>query len=194
MKGILAQKIGMTQVISPETGAVTPVTILLVPEAEVLQVKTDAKDGYDAVVLGSFPRKNFGKNHNKAFKLIKEFSVGEEAVKKGQKIGLGGMVEGAEIKVTGTSKGRGFTGVIKRHKFSRGPETHGSHHHREPGSSGMCAKPGRILKGKKMPGHHGDAQVTFRTIIMNVDTTQNILAVRGAVPGAKKSFVTVVTK
>ena len=166
MKGVLAQKIGMTRVINQETGKVTPVTLLLVPECSVLQVKTSDVDGYSAAVIGAFERKNFGKNENKKFKFIQELPLEGEEVKKGDKLSIDFLDDVTSIKITGTSKGRGFSGVIKRWNFSRGPETHGSGHHREPGSSGMCAKPGRILKGKKFPGQYGNVQVSFRSEIM----------------------------
>ncbi len=191
MKGVLARKIGMTTSVCAETGQVCPVTLLEVPEATILQVKTEEKDGYTAAVLGAFPRKNFGKNENKKFKFIKEvqLSEGEEA-KKGERVTLETMKETELVKITGTSKGKGFAGVIKRYNFSRGPETHGSTHHREPGSVGTCAKPARIIKGKKMPGRMGHAQVTLRDIpVVDVDMENNLIALKGPVPGAKDSFV-----
>ena len=195
MSGILARKIGMARAINPETGEVTAVTVLHAPEAEVLQVKDQNKDGYEAVVLGSFPRKNFGKNENKKFKEICEFKIeGAAELKKGGKVGVATFEEGADIKITGTSKGRGFAGVVKRHNFSTGRNTHGSHHHREPGSVGMCSKPGRILKGKKMPGHYGNTRTTFCTKIINIDADKSLIAVRGGIPGAKDGFVTITTK
>ncbi|MBT3348702.1 50S ribosomal protein L3 [bacterium] len=190
MKGVLARKIGMTRVIDPETGKVTPVTVLEVPEMTVLQVKTIENDGYAAAVLGSFERKKFGKNENQKFKFLRELVLGEnETVKKGEMISLDSMTEIKDVKITGTSKGKGFAGVIKRWNFQRGRETHGSHHHREPGSVGMCAKPGRILKGKKMPGQYGNATVTNCTEIVDVDLEKKLLVVRGGVPGAKNSFI-----
>jgi large subunit ribosomal protein L3 len=190
MKGILAQKVGMTRVIDPETGKMVPVTLLYVPENTVLQVKTIAKDGYQSVVVGGFGRKKVAANSNRNYKWIKEVPCSEEVeVKKGDKIGLGIFKEVTGLKITGVSKGRGFAGVIKRHKFSRGPETHGSHHHREPGSVGMCAKPGRILKGKKMPGRHGGKTTTLSMSVVEVDLENNLLALKGAIPGANKGFV-----
>lgn len=189
MNGVLARKIGMTRVIDPQSGKVTPVTLLEVPDMKILQVKTLENDGYDAAVLGSFERKNFGKNENKKYKFIRELLVEAGTAKKGDSVSLESLKEVHTIKITGTSKGHGFTGVIKRWNFGRGRETHGSHHHREPGSVGMCAKPGRILKGKKMPGHSGFRTVTLRTGIVELDPAQNILAVRGGVPGAVNSFV-----
>lgn len=191
MKGILAKKIGMSRVVCPETGKMTPVTLLEAPDATVLQVKTQEKDGYNAVVLGSFARKNFGKNDNKKFKFIKELALedGQEA-KKGDAISVGDLAETDFVKITGTSKGKGFAGVIKRYNFSRGPETHGSNHHREPGSVGTCAKPARIAKGKKMPGHHGSEGNTLRKVkVVHVDAEKNLIALKGGVPGAVNSFV-----
>lgn len=194
MKGVLAQKIGMTRMICPETGKVTPVTLLQVPGCEVVQVKTQEKDGYESVVLGSFERKNFGKNTNKKFKYIKELKIDAEGLEKGKVLGVDFMEGVEDVKITGISKGRGFSGVIKRHNFARGRETHGSHHHREPGSVGMCAKPGRVIKGKKLPGHYGGDQVSFLTKLLDIDTENNLLAIRGGIPGAKNSYVMVVQK
>jgi len=125
MKGILAQKVGMTRIIDPTTGKVTPVTVLSAPDAEILQVKTTEKDGYSAAVLGSFDRKTYGKNTTKKFKCIQELTLdADQSVKKGEKLSVGDLAETEFVKITGTSKGRGFAGVIKRHNFSRGPETH----------------------------------------------------------------------
>lgn len=191
MKGILARKIGMTRFISPETGEVSPVTVLEAPANTVLQVKTIDKDGYSAAVLGAFERKNFGKNDNKKFKFIKEFTLDEgEEMKKGDTVTVEILKDTENVKITGTSKGRGFSGVIKRHNFQRGRETHGSHHHREPGSVGMCAKPGRILRGKRMPGQYGNTQTSLRSAkVVHVDVKNNLIAVKGSVPGSKDNFV-----
>lgn len=191
MKGVLARKIGMSRIIDPETGRITPVTVLEAPEAEVLQVKTSEKDGYDAAVLAGFERNKKRKNANKNFQFIQELALetGSE-MKKGDAVNVGSM-EGVErVRITSTSKGKGFAGVIKRHNFSRGPETHGSHHHREPGSVGTCAKPARILKGKKMPGHYGAQKTTLRNVqVMQIDAAKNLIALKGAVPGAKNTLV-----
>ena len=193
MKGILARKIGMTRVIDPETGRVIPVTLVEAPQAEVLQVKTKEVDGYSALVLGSFERKNFGKNTNKKFKFIKEVEVeasDESNFKKGDMVSAEQFSADDEVNLIGTSKGKGFAGVIKRHNFSRGPETHGSHHHREPGSVGMCAKPGRILKGKKMPGRMGTDQTTLHRVkVVKVESENELIALKGPVPGAKNSYI-----
>lgn len=191
MAGMLARKVGMTRIIDPENGQMTPVTLLEVPSLEVLQVKTVEQDGYSAVVLGGFERKNFGKNVNKKFKFIKEVTEFEgKDFKKGDTVKLEDLGEVDQVRLTGVSKGRGFAGVIKRHNFSRGPETHGSHHHREPGSVGMCAKPARILKGKKMPGRYGGKQISFRSVkVVQTDLERGLVAVKGGVPGAKNGFI-----
>jgi len=190
MKGILTRKIGMTRIISPETGEVIPVTVLEAPQNTVLQVKNQKKDGYDAFVLGAFERKNFGKNTNKKYKFIQEVQGTEDELKKGDTLSLESLKEIKFLCVTGTSKGKGFAGVIKRYNFGRGRETHGSTHHREPGSVGTCAKPGRILRGKKMPGHMGSEKVTLRAVpVINIDLEKNLIALKGAVPGAKNSLI-----
>lgn len=195
MKGALARKVGMTSYPCPETGNMVPVTLLEVADATVLQVKTAEKDGYNATVLGAFPRKQFGKNENQKYKIIKEFTLNEGELKKGDVVGLDTLKDATEVQISGQAKGKGFAGVIKRYNFSRGPETHGSHHHREPGSSGMCAKPGRILKGKKMPGRMGNQQVTLRSVkVMKVDEEHRLIALKGAVPGAKNTYITLVVK
>ena len=194
MRGVLAQKIGMTRVVCSDTGKLTPVTLLRVGDNTVVQTKTADRDGYDAVVIGTSERKNFGKNENKKFRFIHEFKYEAGEAKRGDKVTTENLTENLDVKITGVSKGRGFAGVIKRHNFGRGPETHGSHHHREPGSVGMCAKPGRILKGKKLPGHYGAAQVTFSTKIVALDLDNGLVAVRGGVPGAKKGFVVITEK
>ncbi len=190
MKGILAKKVGMTRVICPETGKITPVTVLEAPENTVLQVKTTEKDGYDAAVLAGFERNKKRKNANKNYKFIQEVQLDGESINKGDTVKVDDFADVEFVKITGTSKGRGFAGVIKRHNFSRGPETHGSHHHREPGSVGMCAKPARILKGKKLPGRYGADKVTLNRVkVMQVDANNRLIALKGAVPGPKNSFV-----
>jgi large subunit ribosomal protein L3 len=193
MKGLLARKIGMTHIISPETSEMVPVTLLQVPQNTVLQVKTKETDGYSGYVLGAFERNQKLKNVGKKYKYIKEVLADNPEYQKGDVLTVESLKDIATVKVTGISKGRGFSGVIKRHNFQRGRETHGSHHHREPGSAGMCAKPGRILKGKKFPGQYGAEQITVRsTKVVEIDTTNNLIAVKGAVPGAKNSFVSLI--
>lgn len=195
MKGALARKVGMTSYPCPETGRMIPVTLLEVVESTVLQVKTLDRDGYSAAVLGAFPRKRYGDNENQKYKFIKEFVVQEGDLEKGAVVGLEALNDVTEVQISGRAKGKGFAGVIKRYNFSRGPETHGSHHHREPGSAGMCAKPGRILKGKKMPGRMGNQKVTLRSVsVMKIDTENSLVALKGAVPGAKNSYITLVVR
>jgi len=188
MPGIIGKKLGMSQVIQDD-GRVIPVTYVLCQPNEVVQVKTLETDGYPAVVLGFDAYKNPSKN--KKFKKMKEFRVEDSSdYKKGQKVSVEVLKEISSVEVSGDSKGRGFQGVIKRHKFSRGPETHGSHHHREPGSVGMCAKPGRVMKGKKLPGHMGVDQITLKhRPLVSVIESENVLAIKGPLPGANNSYV-----
>jgi len=188
MPGILGKKIGMTRIIQDD-GRVIPLTIVQCEPNEVVQVKTSEKDGYPAVVLGfsklSRPTKN------KKFYHVKEFRTTEEdSPKKGDIINLDIFEEDEIVKVTGTSKGKGTQGTIKRYNFSRGPMSHGSHHHREPGSIGACAKPGRVHKGKKMAGRMGDEQVTIkRTKIVYINSKKNIIGIKGPIPGGTNNLV-----
>lgn len=189
MSGILGKKIGMTRIINQEDGCVVPVTVIECTPNAVVQVKTTEKDGYPAVVLGFDPINKPSKN--KKFHHLKEFRIQDEASYE-----VGSMVQvdlfnvGEEIKLSATSKGRGFAGVIKRHNFSRGPETHGSHHHREPGSIGANARPGRVHKGKKMAGRMGSDLITLsRVQVVYVDATKNLIAVKGSVAGANGGLV-----
>jgi large subunit ribosomal protein L3 len=190
MPGIMGKKIGMTRVIHDD-GRVIPLTVIECSPNVITQIKTAEKDGYPAVVLGfdalNKPTKTKKFYHQKEFKLIE--SEGEDAMKKGDEIKVNIFELDETVKVTGVSKGKGFAGVIKRHNFARGPETHGSHHHREPGSIGMCAQPGRVLKGKKMPGHMGSNQCTSRGKIAYIDIENNLIGIKGAVPGAKGGLI-----
>lgn len=182
----------MTRV-AEEDGMMIPVTLVSILENFVNQVKTKEKDGYNAVILGVDPLKKPTKT--KKFKMLKEFRISEkEEYRVGEKVGAD-VLEGVEkITLSSLSKGRGFSGVIKRWGFSRGPETHGSHHHREPGSIGMCAKPGRVAKGKKMPGRYGGGKITIKNVpIIKLDKEKNILAIKGPVPGAPGNLVIIKT-
>lgn len=186
MAGLIATKVGMSRVFT-ESGDAVAVTYLKVEPNTVVRCKTEEKDGYNAVVLGVKPKTlktRKGKEHTK-YRIQKEWKVDSvDPFSPGAEITSSIVPEDANVTVTGVSKGKGFQGVIKRHKFSRGPETHGSHHHRRPGSVGMCEFPGRILKGKKMPGHMGGDQVTIRSrSVLVSDTEEGILGVKGAVPG-----------
>lgn len=187
MNGIIGKKVGMTQVMQKD-GTVVPVTLVKIDENHVLQVKTPEKDGYHAVVLATDPLKRPTKN--KKFKVISEFRIDDTfTLDKGAVIGVECLDGIEKVTVTGISKGKGFQGVIKRHNFSRGPMTHGSHHHREPGSIGS-RKPRRTLKGKRLPGHMGVEQVTVKEKpVVVVDKKNNLVALKGSVPGASNGVV-----
>src|SRR3989338_8845104 len=181
MIGIIGKKVGMTRVIADD-GRVIPVTVIQCKPNKVTQVKTADKDGYPAVVLGFDALKKPTKNRQ--FRIKKEFRT-DEGFAKDAEINVEIFAEGDRVRICGISKGKGFQGVIKRHKFSRGPESHGSHHHREPGSIGCRAKPGRVHKGKKLPGRMGGEKTTIRDIeIIHVDKEDHLLAIKGPVPGA----------
>ena len=198
-KGILGRKIGMTQIFSAQ-GDLIPVTIVQAEPNVVLQVKTVETDGYNAVQLGFADAKE--KNSSKAQikhaqkantnpkRFIKEIAGDEMLVfKAGQEVKVNIFTEGEIVDVTGTSKGKGYAGVIKRHNFHRGPMAHGSGYHRGTGSMGSIDS-ARIFKNKKMPGRLGGEQVTIQNLqIVKVDVERNIILVRGNVPGAKKSYV-----
>ena len=200
MKGILGKKLGMTQIFTEE-GIVVPVTVVEAGPNVVTQVKTVEKDGYNAIQVGfedakekslNKPQKghlaaaNVLKKHLKEFRVnaVEEFTVGQEI-----KADL--FAAGEKIDVTGTSKGKGFQGPIKRHGQSRGPESHGSRYHRRPGSMGACSYPGRVFKNKKLAGHMGSVKVTVQNLeVVRVDADKNFILVKGAIPGAKGSVVT----
>lgn len=178
----------MSQVIQDD-GRVIPVTFVSCEPNTVVQVKTAEKDGYPAIVLGFDAYKKPSKN--KIFKTVREFRVEEGAEYKiGDSIDLKALVDVDSVTITSVSKGKGYQGVIRRHNFSRGPETHGSHHHREPGSIGMCAKPGRVMKGKKMPGHMGTQRVTLKNRpIVNLIPEKNIVVIKGPIPGSNTGYI-----
>jgi large subunit ribosomal protein L3 len=188
MPGIIGRKLGMSQVIQDD-GRVIPATFIHCQPNTVVQVKTESSDGYPAIVLGFDAYKNPSKN--KKYKVMKEFCVDNpDDYKKGQKIDLNQLKEVEVVAITSTSKGKGFQGVVKRHGFSRGPETHGSHHHREPGSIGMCAKPGRVMKGKKLPGHMGVQKITLlNRPVVKLVAEKELIAIKGPVPGPANAYV-----
>lgn len=190
MSGILGKKVGMTRLIQDD-GRVIPVTVLKCEPSEVVQIKTVDKDGYPAIVLGFSKLKKPTKTRQ--FKHLKEFRINEdeqENYKKGDQITIESLQEVETVKISSVSKGKGFQGVIRRHNFSRGPESHGSHHHREPGSIGACAKPGRVHKGKKMPGRMGGAKTTLSKVqIAHLDPKNHIIALKGPVPGPNGGLV-----
>lgn len=197
MKALITRKVGMTSTIS-EDGAVQAITLLSASPCVITQLKTEETDGYKAVQLGFEEGKNIAKaqaGHFKAAgqnpKIVREFRVDEitEDLKVGEKLNAEVFSVGDEIDVTGTSKGKGWAGTIKRHNFHRGRKTHGGRSYRRVGSIGSMY-PQRIFKGKKMAGQMGDEQVTVKNLkIALVDTEHNIIGVTGAVPGPRKGIV-----
>jgi large subunit ribosomal protein L3 len=208
VSGIIGRKIGMTQIFA-EDGTVTPVTVIKAGPCVVVQTKSAAgRDGYNAVQLGlvedkpvklknvSKPmRGHFEKTGNglPPTRVLREIRLnGEAEVSVGDQIKADMFSDGDKIEVVGKSKGRGFAGTIKRHKFHRGPESHGSMSVRAPGSIGQSAYPSRVIKGTKSSGHMGDARVTVKGLtVAKVDAENNLLMIRGAVPGANGSLVVV---
>lgn len=201
-KGILGKKLGMTQIFTPD-GKMVPVTVIEAGNSVVLQNKTVENDGYNAVQLGfgtvkdksiTSPMKgHFAKAGVKPVKLIRELRLAEASeYTVGQEIGVDIFAEGDIVDVTGTAKGKGFAGVIKRHNFRRGPMAHGSKSHREPGSMGprMSGGGGKVFKGKKLPGRMGNQKVTVqRLTVVRVDAERNLILIKGGIPGPKGSFM-----
>ena len=199
MKGILGRKIGMTQVFATD-GKLTPVTVIEIEPNIVSQIKTDAVDGYNAIQLATVEKKE--KRANKAEvghlkkanttpkRFLREIrGVDISAYELGKELKADIFTKGEMVDVTGISKGKGFQGVIKRHNQSRGPMSHGSQYHRGVGSMGTLL-PMRVLPGKKLPGHMGNVQVTVQNLeIIDIDLENNVILVKGNVPGAKKSLV-----
>ena len=201
MKGILGRKVGMTQVFT-EQGEVIPVTVVEAGPVVVTQVKTIENDGYNAVQVGfvdakekslNKPQKGHLAAANTLKKHLKEFRVESvDAYTVGDELKADVFAAGEMIDVTGISKGKGFQGPIKRHGQSRGPESHGSRYHRRPGSMGACSYPGRVFKNKKLAGHMGSVKVTVQNLeVVRVDADKNFILVKGAIPGAKGSIVTI---
>lgn len=184
MSGILGTKLGMTRLMQDD-GRVIPITVINCEPNEITQVKTIEKDGYPAIVLGFLKLKKPTKT--KHFRYVREFKINEKNqgnYKKGDKITVESLDKIEEVKITAISKGKGFQGVIKRFNFHSGPGGHGSHHHREPGSVGCRAKPGRVHRGKKLPGRMGGEIVTLqKRKVLHIDTQKNIIALKGPVPG-----------
>ena len=199
-KAILATKVGMTQIFG-EQGVLTPVTVLQAGPCVVTQVKTLENDGYEAVQLGfgeirenlvSKPRKgHLAKAGVSAKRYLTEFRLENAAeYSLGQEIKVDIFAEGDKVDATGITKGKGFQGAIKRHGLSRGPMKHGSKYHRHAGSNGAATSPGRVFKGKHMPGQMGNVKATVQNLeIVRIDTENNVILVKGAVPGPKKSMI-----
>ena len=201
-KAILGKKIGMTQFFRTD-GTMIPVTVIEAGPCPVVQKKTVANEGYDSVQLGfaelrdklaNKPRKgHFAKANLKAMRYLREFRLEDAAsYEVGQIVKADVFAEGDKVDISGTSKGHGFQGVVKRHHQGRGRMTHGSHFHRAPGSMSACSDPSRVFKTKNLPGHMGSEHVTVQNLeVVRVDAERNLLLIKGAVPGAKGSFVTV---
>ncbi|MGI6070463.1 MAG: 50S ribosomal protein L3 [Blautia sp.] len=201
-KAILATKVGMTQIFN-EDGVLIPVTVLQAGPCVVTQVKTDENDGYSSVQVGFADKRenlvnkpmkgHFDKAGVSCKRYLKEFrfdNASEYAL--GQEIKVDIFEAGDHIDATAVSKGKGFQGAIKRHGQSRGPMAHGSKYHRHAGSNGSASDPSKVFKGKKMPGQMGNKQITIQNLeIVRVDAENNLLLVKGAVPGPKKSLVTI---
>ena len=201
-KAILATKVGMTQIFNDE-GVLIPVTVLQAGPCVVTQVKTQENDGYEAVQVGfadkreklvNKPEKGqFDKAGVSCKRYVREFKFENAAeYELGQEIKADIFAAGDHIDATAISKGKGLQGAIKRHGQSRGPMAHGSKYHRHAGSNGACSDPSKVFKGKKMPGQMGNKQITVQNLeIVRVDAENNLLLVKGAVPGPKKSLVTI---
>ena len=199
-KAILTTKVGMTQIFN-EDGVLTPVTVLQAGPCVVTQVKTVENDGYAAIQVGfgeireklvNKPMKgHFAKAGVAPKRFVREFRLEDaESYVVGQEIKADMFAVGDKIDATAKSKGKGYQGAIKRHGQSRGPMTHCSKYHRHAGSNGSATTPGRVFKGKKMPGHMGAVKVTVQNLeVVRVDAEQNLILVKGAVPGPKKSLV-----
>lgn len=201
LHGLFAHKVGMTSIYD-EQGNMTSVTVLKFDPWFVSQIKTMQKDGYEAVQLASSPKKSVLTSNAEKVRMKKAgFENGAhfvkeirqalpEGVKVGQKIDIASLVKGDVVKITSKSKGKGFQGSMKRHNFQGGPATHGSHFHRQPGSSGNRTWPGRVMPGKKFPGHLGDENITVKSVkIVEVLAEEGLLLVKGPVPGSRNTLV-----
>lgn len=198
-KGIIGRKLGMTNLFASD-GRIVPVTVVQAGPCTITQVKTMAVDGYNALQLGFGQRKSArinrpAKGHlaksGASPVILREVAVDDPSrYSTGQQIGADLFQAGERVNVMGTTKGRGFAGVVKRHGFHRGPETHGSKNVREPGSIGCSAWPSRVIKGKKMPGQYGNVRQTVRNLeIIEVRPEENLLLIRGAIPGPGQGLV-----
>ena len=199
-KAIIGKKVGMTQIFD-EQGKVIPVTVIEAGPCVVAQVKTNETDGYNAIQLGfgdvkesklNNPEKgHFTKSKLPLKKHLREFRMDSvEDVKVGDELKADVFAKGDKVDIQGISKGKGFQGVIKRHHQSRGPMGHGSMYHRRPGSMGSTSTPGRVFKGKNLPGHTGRITVTIQNLeVVSVDLDKNVILVKGSVPGANGTIL-----
>jgi large subunit ribosomal protein L3 len=201
--GLLGNKIGMTQIFD-ESGNIIPVTILKVGPCIVTQVKTKSKDGYDSIQIGysnisskALTQPELGhlkKSDIQPVKYLKEFKVTNiEEFQIGQILNVNSFSPGQLVNIRGKSVGKGFSGLQKRHNFSRGPMTHGSKNHREPGSIGMGTTPGRVLPGKRMAGQLGNKIATIKKLkVIQINLEENILVIKGSVPGKSGNLLSIV--
>ncbi len=204
MLGLIAKKLGMSQIY--EDGKAIPVTILEAEPGIITQIKTKEKDGYNAIQVGFINTKEsrltkpvmekLKKVGAPAKRVLKEFRIdntNDYNLKDEVKISI--FEEGETVDVIGNTKGKGFAGVMKRHNFAGGPDGHGSMFNRRVGSIGNCEFPGRVVKGRKMPGHYGDVRVTVKNLkVVRIDEEKNIIAIKGAVPGSKGEYVNIIKK
>ena len=201
--GLIGRKVGVTQVFQTD-GTMVAVSVLAIEPNTVTRLRTDERDGYTAVQLGTHEAKKLTKPEAGQLKdlpksaqllaSIREFRVDSvDGYELGQTVAIGDLFnEGDLVDVTGVSKGKGFAGQIKRHNFHRGPKTHGSDHHRAPGSIGPGTTPGRVYKGLKMAGHMGDQRTTVKKLrVVRADTDRNLLLVKGSLPGPRGSLILV---
>jgi len=198
--GLIGRKLGMTQLFS-ENGEAIPITVLEAGPCSVVQIKSKEKEGYNTLQLGFLPKKikrvnkplqgHFKKGNSSACYFLKEFEVDDvSSYQIGQEINLEIFQVGQKVAITGKSKGKGFSGVIKRWGFRGGPGSHGSRTHRSPGSIGCSAYPSRVFKGRKLPGHQGATTVTAENLeIVDWKVEENLLFIKGAVPGGKNGMV-----
>jgi large subunit ribosomal protein L3 len=201
-RGLLGKKLGMTGLFTSE-GRYIPATVIEAGPCVVTQIKTREKDGYNALQLGFGIKRSdrvnkplqghFKKSGEQCFRHVREFSIeNPEEYSLGQELTVEMFKVGDRVDVVGTSKGRGFSGVIKRHGFRRGPMTHGSRNIRRPGSIGCSAWPSKVIRGKKMPGRYGNDRKTVRNLeIVDIRSDDNVIMVKGAVPGAESGLVAV---
>ena len=197
--GLIGRKVGMTQVFQPD-GTMVAVSVLQVAPNTVTRLRTSDRDGYTAVQLGTDEKSKLSKPRAgqlgdlPSLGTLREFRVDDvSAYEVGQTLAVADVfAEGDLVDVSGVSKGKGFAGHVKRHHFGRGPTTHGSDHHREPGSIGPGTTPGRVYKGVRMAGHMGDEQVTTKKVrVVRADAEKNLLLVKGSLPGARGSLILV---
>jgi large subunit ribosomal protein L3 len=201
--GLIGRKVGMTQVFQDD-GTMVAVSVLAIEPNTVTRLRTTERDGYTAVQLGTEPAKRLSKPEAGQLKALPKAAQGLATVREfrvdnvdeyevGQTVSIGDLFDaGDDVDVSGVSKGKGFAGHIKRHNFHRGPKTHGSDHHREPGSIGPGTTPGRVYRGMKMAGHMGDEGVTIKKVrVVRTDPERNLLLVKGSLPGARGSLILV---